>query len=229
MKRRTYGTRPYTVTVFTRGERVCCQWRVGQARKTKSWPDSPEHRAAAREWAADYAAERRRLAGRVVSAPPPLTLADLWAKYQLALGPTWRPKTRDNYRDYYHTIADAFTPAKVVADITLDEVDGFRDHRRRQGIAHNQVRRQIGFLRQLVNWGEGRELVTRNRLRAYRYIVAKEERGAPPDEYRRDELVRIAAQLAAPRHWRGRSCAGCPSDNSLPGAGRADPARRLWA
>lgn len=199
---KTYGDRPYTVWVYAMAGRVYCQWAVGRRRKTKSWPDAPETRKQAKAWAEDFAVERRRQGPNPTLAP--LSLGALWARYRTANAYAWRPKTKRNYEQHWGALDDHLGSATLVEALTAEDLDAFRTARRAAGIAHNQVRRQIGFLRQLVNWAEGRRLLTANTLRAYRYIVPRDERKEPPAEYRRQELVAIAAHLAAARHWRAR-------------------------
>ena len=202
----TVGRRPFRVRVYVERGRVWCAWSVKGKRQTRSWRDSKANRRTAVTWAERYAAERVRLAQQPEPevAPRPLTLERLWTMYQLASRKDWRDKTAADYDAYYAALADVFGPQRDVAGIRLEDVDAFKARRREDGIAHSQVRRQIGFLRQLLNWAEGRELVSRNRLRAYRYVIPKDEREALPAEYARAELLRIAAELAAPRHWRAR-------------------------
>lgn len=213
---RTVGTRPFTVRITVSRGLVSCQWRgtmdpVTKKRKrpTKSWPDSPDNRKAAIAWATDYADERRKIAKAPAPPPPPpaptLTLAALWEAYRAANAADWRPKTAAGYAAHAATACDIVGAAKVAADLTLLDLDAFKARQRARGIAHNQVRRQVGFLRQLVNWAEGRDLIARNRLRAYRYKVPLDERGEAPAEYDRGQLLKVAAELAKPQHWRARA------------------------
>jgi integrase len=201
----TVGDRPFTVRVTAARGLVSCQWRVKGKRCTKSWPDSPRRRAAALQWAKDYAAERRKIARTPVRIEAPLTLAALWARYRAANAADWRPKTAKGYAAHAATVIDLLDGKTLVIDIGLEDLDAFKAAQRGRGIAHAQVRRQIGFVRQLVNWAEGRELLTRNRLRAYRYTTPKDEQGEEPAEYSREQLLAIAAELAKPQHWRARA------------------------
>ncbi len=199
------GHRPLRVSVYAERGRVWCKWTVKGRPKFKSWPDSKPNRRKALAWARQYAAERRALEKQADAVPPaPLTLASLWERYQKANAADWRAKTAKDYGQYFDVLDDVLGGSSLVGAITLEDVDGFKLARRKAGTAHSQVRRQIGFLRQLMNWAEGRELIQRNRLRAYRYVIPKDERAEPPGEYSRADLVVIAAQLEAPRHWRAR-------------------------
>ncbi len=202
----SYGRRRFRVNVFVARGLVCCEWRVRGRRKRKSWPDSAKTREVAKRWAEDYADERRRLElDKVTVAAEPVTLSVLWSRYRLAQGESWRPKTRKLYDGWWKDVSAFFGPSLRADALTLDRVDEFRQARRVAGVAHGTIRRTIGFLRQLYNFGEGRELVPRNRLRAYRYVVAKDERGTEPDEYTRDEIVAIAKALDWPEQWRPRN------------------------
>lgn len=201
---KTYGDRPFAVWVYLLEGRVFCQWAVNGRRKTKSWPDSPEARKEAKAWAEDFAAERRH---QGQSANPPrlaLTLGALWTKYCEANAYAWRPKTRRDYEQYWAALEDRLGASTLLDALTPDDVDTYRRTRRREGIYHSQVRRQIGFLRQMLNWAEGRRLVALNALRGYRYAVPKDEREKPPAEYTRKQVLAIAAELATARHWRAR-------------------------
>jgi integrase len=201
-----YGRRRFRVNVFVARGLVCCEWRVRGQRRTKSWPDSPKTREVAKRWAEDYADERRRVQqDRAAATVEPATLQLLWSRYRLARGDAWRPKTKDLYEGWWRDLAAFFGPSLRADALTLDHVDSFRQARRAAGVEHGTIRRTIGFLRQLYNFGEGRDLVQRNRLRAYRYVVAKDERGAEPDEYTRDEIVAIAKALDWPAQWRPRN------------------------
>jgi integrase len=206
-----WGKRGASVSVFA--ERGAVWLRLPTRGRTlrRFGDDTGPVRRKAIAWAKKYAAAREK--GDVVAPEGKgkgLTLRALWIRYERANGESWRPKTRRGYEEYRDALEDHFTPTAKVAEITLDDVDEFRTKRRAQKnrrgekMAHSQVRRQIGFLRQLMNFAEGRELIPRNRLRAYRYVVPKSERDARPGEYSRTELLAIAAQLAEPRHWRPR-------------------------
>ena len=200
------GHRPYRVSVFVERGRVWCKWTVKGEPKFKSWPDSRSNRKAAQQWGRRYAAERLAMDHPDEPAAPaaPITLRDLWARYQHANAKDWRPKTAKGYAQHFAVLEDVLGGGRAITEIGLEDVDRFKVTRREAGIAHSQVRRQIGFLRQLLNWAEGRDLLLRNRLRSYRYSTPKDEREAPPDEYSRAELLAIAAQLGARRHWRAR-------------------------
>lgn len=216
----TVGTRPFTVRVAVGRGLVSCQWRgarvPGKKRRkllTKSWPDSPANRATALAYAKDYAAERQRLA-KAPAEPPPaaparLTLGELWERYKLSCAHGWRPKTARNYASHAKTLLDVLHENRAVEDTGLDEVDAYRAARRAGDathgqIAHGQVRREIGFLRQLATWAYGRGLTPANRLSAYRYRVPLDERTDGPGEYTRADLLAVAAELGKPQHWRAR-------------------------
>ena len=211
----TVGTRPFTVRVSVARGLVSCQWRGKpipdkKRRKllTKSWPDSAANRRTALAYAKDYAAERQRLA-KAAAEPAPvvparLTLGALWERYKVSCAHGWRPKTARNYASHAKTLLDVLHENRAVEDTGLDEVDAYRAARRAGGIAHGQVRREIGFLRQLATWAYGRGLTPANRLSAYKYRVPLDERTDGPAEYTRADLLRVAAELGKPQHWRAR-------------------------
>lgn len=195
---RTYGTHGVTVHVYLERGKVWCEWRDARGkRKTKSWPASLEHEA--KKWAQEYADERKRLAP--IAGPIP-TVAQLWEKYRAAKAHAWRPKTAKLYAEWAATLV---VIRKPVSEITHEDVDGFREHRRGRGIAHSSIQRAIGFLRQMLNFAQGRKIVGVNPLATYRYQIPKDERGKRPAEYSRAELLRIAAVLDWPTQWRARN------------------------
>ncbi|NUO65776.1 MAG: site-specific integrase [Gemmatimonadaceae bacterium] len=200
-----FGKRGCFARVFveTGGELVRVQWKAyGAARlETESWPDSPENRRTAVAWAeGKYSAISRG----DVERPAVVSLSSLWEQYVEAEFPHLRPKTQSLYRAYWRhwmkTWGEDF-PADLT---TLPMVAKFRAELTRIGIGVTMAARCIQTVKTVYAWAERQDLISRNKVRLYRFKVAKEARPTGPAEYRRDEYERIIAQFnpANPNHWR---------------------------
>jgi len=177
---------------------VWCEWRdARKKRHTKSWPVSQE--ADAKRWAEEYAAERRRL--MPIGGPIP-TVAELWIKYKAANEHGWRPKTATLYADWASRLSVIKRP---VTELGHEDADALRDRLRAKKIAHGTIRRLVGFLRQMLNFAQGRRIIGQNPLATYRYQTPRSQRDARPAEYTRAELLKIAAALDWPEQWRARN------------------------
>lgn len=200
-----WGQRGASVTVFVERGAVWLRFSVRGRSLKRFGDDTGPVRRKAMAWAKKYGAARTAAREQMAPSGKGLTLRGLWLKYEKANSEAWRPKTTKGYRDYLGNLEEYFGPGFKVGKLTLDDVDEYRISQRAATVAHGQVRRQIGFLRQLLNWAEGRDLIARNKLHAYRYVIGKDERDTQPDEYSRSDVLAIAEQLAGPRHWRPRS------------------------
>lgn len=88
-----------------------------------------------------------------------------------------------------------FVGKDALADaVTLNEVDRFRKELVQQGVAVNQVKEVIKVAKVAHNWGESRELVSKNSISKYRFKRAKEDSAdVEPGEYTADERDRLLA------------------------------------
>lgn len=182
---------------------VRVQWKESRQAgiETQSRPDTPENRAELRAWA-DGLWKRLQLGD--VAAPEPLTLRDLWQRYSLAEFPHLRPRSRTLYHENYRRWAVMFGWEFVAERTTPEMADEFRAALSAQGLAITTIKKSIDDVKRVFSWAESRDLLQRNRLRLYRFKVAKEERPIPPAEYRGEEFEAILAQLAPTdgRQWR---------------------------
>lgn len=195
---RTYGIHGATVRLWVDRGRVWCEWRdARKKRHTRSWSVAQE--ADAKRWAEEYSAERRRL--MPVGGPIP-TVAELWTKYKAANQEGWRPKTAKLYAEWAGRLESLTRP---VSELGHEDADALRDRLRAKKIAHGTIRRLIGFLRQLLNFAQGRRIIGQNPLATYRYKTPRNQRSERPAEYQRDELLKIAAALDWPEQWRARN------------------------
>ena len=97
-----------------------------------------------------------------------------------------------------------FRPDYPVDAVRLEDVDRFRTAMKRQGKAVNQIARVIDVAKIVFRWAELRELVTANRIPAYRFQFGKDEKKLSPPEYTSEEFDAILAQLKPDHgpHWR---------------------------
>lgn len=192
-----YGRRGEYVKVFleTGHELVRVQWKVRGAPKiggTESWPNTPENRQTAIAWAeGKYAA----IAGGETEPAEAVTLLALWERFAESEFPHLRPKSQTLYRSYFRLWMKMWGDDFAADRTTLEMVAKFRAQLTRVGIGVTMAGKAIQTVKTVYAWAERHELVTRNRVRLYRYKVAKEERPAPTTEYRADEYVRIIAAL----------------------------------
>jgi hypothetical protein len=191
-----FGRRGEFVKVFLEAghELVRVQWKVkGSPRLgTESWPNTAENRQTAIAWAeGKYGA----LAGGETERGELVTLLSLWTRFAESEFPHLRPKTQTLYREYIRLWLKMWGEDFPADRTTLEMVAKFRAWLGRVGIGVTMAARCIQTVKTLYAWGERHELITRNRVRLYRYKVAKEERPAGPTEYRTEEFERIIAAL----------------------------------
>ena len=146
--------------------------------------------------------------------PEPLTLASLSSLYQQE-APGYRQntkRTQDQKRAATARLQAAFGPTKLVAQLTLNDVDryvamrrsgnGWPDGRQRDPVRANAVRDDLALLRAMILWAcrergpDGRWLVAENPLRGMK-VPREENPVRPVATYDRFEKVRKAAQELA--------------------------------
>lgn len=201
-----HGRRGAWVRVFLEKghELVRVQWKTpGAGIGTESWPNTKENVAIAKAWAEGKASTVLR--GDVDLPREKLTLARLWQLYAEANFPHLRPRTKALYQENFRRWALMWGWEFIAERTTLEMADEFRATAKKLGLATSTIRKTIYDVKMVFAWGEQRELLTRNRLRMYRFKVAKEDRPKPIDEYRAAEFRRILSQLnpARPEQWRG--------------------------
>lgn len=193
------------VRVFleTGHELVRVQWLAvkGGKLETESRPNTPENQAELTAWASGL---WKRLSVGTTTTAPKLTLRDLWEKYSVAEFPHLRPRSRTLYHENYRRWAIMFGWDFIAERTTPEMADDFRAALTKQGLAITTIKKSIDDVKRVFAWAEARELLDRNRLRLYRFKIAKESRPLPPAEYRGHEFEKIRAQLNPKdgRQWR---------------------------
>lgn len=181
---------------------VRVQWtEKGRVVGTQSWPNTLSNREAAKAFAQELEAER---SGQRRAEAEPITLRELWEAYVTAEFGHLRPNTQRLYTEYWRRWELFVGRNFACDDVTLEMVDQFRRELERRGLAVSTTRQVIRTAKLVFSWGEGRELIQRNRLHRYRFKVAKEQRVDSPEEYRNEDLRAILAALD-PMHggqWR---------------------------
>jgi integrase len=191
------------VFVESGGDLVRVQWKAyGAARiSTESWPDSPENRLTAIAWGEGrYAA----IAGGEVERPAAVALVDLWTRFAESEFPHLRPKTQELYRYYFRLWMKMWGEDFRADNTTLEMVGRFRAWLSKIGIGVTMVGKCIQTVKTVYAWAERHELITRNRVRLYRYKVAMEERPAGPTEFRTADFDGIVAALDPSSSWQWR-------------------------
>jgi integrase len=190
------------VYIETGGRYVRVQWFSDEAKHKKGWPNTPEGRAQAEAWAAEFA-EARTLRGTSRAAPR-VTTRQLWQHFWESESSHLRQKTRDNYIDHWARW-ELFVGREFIAeDAKLAHLAAFRAHLEREDYALSQIRKGVGVVKMVYAWGLRHELLITNRLHLYRFKVAKEDRYDSPDEYTAQERARLIAALSPQKsgEWR---------------------------
>lgn len=202
-KRRTlavYGRHGRSARVFLErgGELVRVQWRLNGALKTESFPNDAKGTQDARDYAQGVveSLEKRR------AAPVALKVRELWAKYEQAEFPHLRPRTRTLNADAWRKWELVVGRETLAEDLGPDSLADLRAGLERQGLAVRTIGRVIAGIKTVYNWGEGQELLARNRMHRYRYKVAKDKRPTKVPEFRADEFDAIIAHLPMERRSR---------------------------
>lgn len=199
-----HGARGRWVRVFLeRGhQRITVQWRVAPGiPDQQSFPNTPAQRAEALAYAEGV---YQRLTQRESARPSRLTLQDLWDRYKEAEFPHLRPRTRELYTENFRRWALVFGWHMIAEQTTPEMADNFRTELTARKLALKTIRNSIDDVKRVFSWAEARELIARNRLRLYRFKVAKEDRAVSPAEYRTEDFEKILAQLdpTKSRQWR---------------------------
>lgn len=200
-----HGSRGRWVRVFLeRGhQRITVQWRVAPAPPDqRSFAATSEQKADALAFAEGVA--QRLRSGAVAGPSSPLTLQQMWDKYKDAEFPHLRPRTRELYEENYRRWCVHFGWEFIAERTTPEMADSFRKSLTESGKALKTIRNSIDDVKRVFLWAETRELLQRNRLRLYRFKVAKEDRTAPPAEYQSDDFAKILAQLDPSNPWQWR-------------------------
>jgi integrase len=186
----TFGSSRAKVYVTIEGEQVRVRWRVNGARRLKSYPNTQENRANAKAFAKGVAESREKPQQKAQ-----LTLRTLWERYADAEFPHLRPNSQRLYREYYARWENAWGKDFPIEQTTLDMAHTFRKDLTKLGLATSTNRQTIRTVQMVYAWGERNELVTNNKLRLFRFKVAKDDRTESPAEYRDDDLKKILAAL----------------------------------
>ena len=209
----TWGRRGDRVRVLVDGtrDRVEVLYRDTQGIDRKRiFGNDKAGRAEACAWAETYHQERaKRIAER--AAPAPITMRQLWKEYQES--PAWhdlRAASRPNYADRWRLWV-AFIGADAIAgDVRLRDIDRFIVRMREVPTSNgtpraiNQIRQVLNVVRTVYNWGQSRELLTRNDFALFRWKRPKDAKVLEPEEYTPEEYTRLlaAASPQNPRTWR---------------------------
>lgn len=185
-----FGPSRGSVRVTVEGDTVRVRWRVNGARKLKSYPNTPENRANAKAFAKGVAEARERPTQKAA-----LTLRTLWERYADAEFPHLRPNSQRLYREYYARWETAWGKDFAVEATTLDMAHQFRKDLTKLGLATSTIRQTVRTAQMVYAWGERNELIVRNKLRLFRFKVAKDERTESPAEYRDDDFAKMLAAL----------------------------------
>ena len=105
----------------------------------------------------------------------------------------------------------AFIGADAIAgDVRLRDIDRFIVRMREVPTSNgkpraiNQIRQVLNVVRTVYNWGQSRELLTRNDFALFRWKRPKDAKVLEPEEYTPEEYTRLlaAASPQNPRTWR---------------------------
>jgi integrase len=199
---RTYGERGRSARVFLEDGhlKIRVQWRVGGLLKTESFPNTPAGKERAKSFAQGVVDS---LEARTV--PARVTVAELWGRYAESELTNIRKRTFKLNADAWRKWELFVGREKVAEDLGVDTMTGFRAALEKQGLAVNTIRRHVGGVKLIYNWGEAHELLARNKMHRYRFKVGKDKRPAKVPEYRGDDFAAILAELpvtGTTRHWR---------------------------
>jgi integrase len=158
-------------------------------RRRSAFFSRPREKAEALAFAEGVAEEQTRGEQPVPIAP--ITLEDLFARYQVDAFPALRPRSRLLYRQFWSHFVNFAGPHVAAEGVRAETLSRLRVHLEAQGRAVNTIRRVMAITRMVFRWGQMHELIERNRVSLYVYRVAKEARPVSPDEYRMDELLAL--------------------------------------
>ena len=202
---KTFGDYGRTVRVFQDGKMVRVQCRaLGVTRSFRG--------AGAKVKAYGFA--ERLAAGVESSRETRLTLAQLWDAYTASADYTeLRPRSREYYAGSWALFLEVVPPQTAADDVTVLTLGTVRKAwettprpRAKAGLSINSMRKAIGNVKIVFAWGERVELLHRNRIRAFRFKVAKERRPQSPGEYSGEELRRLLGVLSFDRLDQRTAC-----------------------
>ena len=194
-----YGPKGAQVRVFTEGDLVRVQWRERGALKTKSWVRSRENIIEAKEWARGFSESR------TLPVAERMTLRELYERFIESEYSHLRQRTQRLYEEHWRYWTVMWGTAFAAEDATLDMLVKLRSALEARGLAVTTIGRAITTIKSVHQWGLAHEHLSRNRLHAYRYRVAKEKRPVPPAEYRADDfraLLKALDPTTYKAHWR---------------------------
>lgn len=172
------------------------QWTEQGGRRQRAFPLTAKGKQEAEAFAKAFTAAAPR-AMRSTRA--------LWEAYQADQFPTLRPNSRRLYATAWAHWEAFYGAHRDPSDLTLEECGEFRRWLdATQGLGLNTARSTITVVRTVYNWGEPRDLLTRNRWHGYRFKVLKGTQPAPRAEYRAEEFLAMWRELdpAQATQWR---------------------------
>lgn len=187
-------------------ESILVRWRQRGARKQRSWPNTPANRTEAREWAKGFA--ETLVSIRATDKPAvaePIRMSELWDRYVTARFDRLRPNSKRLYGEHWRYWTAFVGPDFIASNVTLEMMDEFRVHQRTvPKHAVTTVNETIRTVKRVYKWGDGRELLTRNRVSLYEVATSKDERTESPPEYTDAERRKLLAALDPTdgRQWR---------------------------
>lgn len=182
---------------------IVVKWRQNGERRQRSWLNTKDGRTEAKAWAQGFADELVNGKAPVVQASAPLTMSALWDRYRTAEWDHLRPNTRRLYTEHWRYWMAFTGPDFPVDQVTLEMVDDFRKAQMKRH-AMSVVNEATRTVKRVFNWGDGRELVQRNRVSRYRIKTPKDQRKASPPEYTPEEYGAFIAALdpSSATQWR---------------------------
>jgi integrase len=181
------------------------QWCEQGRRRTASWPDTPENRARAIAFAEGVLERLNPVVGADRPTYEPLTLRQMWERYQLAEFTALRPRTRDNYLKRWGKFERFLGRDYLATKVTRETLDEFRAELRKLEHEVNQIQRHVQMVKSVFKWAVDRDLIPPTKVTTYRFKRARDEKIMVVPEYSPDEARRLLAQFDPrdARDWRG--------------------------
>lgn len=174
------------------------RWREGGKRKTESWHDTRENREKAHAYAKGVAA---RLEHRVVAAPKPITLWELYDRYVEHHEKHWRTSTRRNAAARWKKFQAFAGMSRAAHTVTMEMLDQFRTEMRKPDAARggkphavNQVAAHVKVVKAVFRFARLRKLIPDNPLSDYVVKLPKDERRMEIPEYTPQEARALLAK-----------------------------------
>lgn len=201
-----YGRYGSTVLISKRGPRVMVQWRDVEGRRMLSFRG-------------DDAEEQARLyAGRLLhedntEKAPPVTMADVWKRYQAGehytRGLSERSKTLyASAWKLWLRINQGTEPAEKVDAQAFEETRKkleALESERGTPYGTNTIKSTLQVIKSTLSWAAADGAITHNAAVSFRFRLNKHTRPKSPDEYERDEFELIMDHLPAHGSTRSRS------------------------